>query len=79
MYHTLDLMVIVGPGLDELVQFVPRTGGGSHITVTFQDVVTGDVSMTHCTCDQLLYCIQCRRVGSSGHEVTNDTETYWYE
>lgn len=68
-------MMVVGPGLDQGVQLVPRTGSLADVTVTLQHVVLGYPSGFYSAVDQTLDCVYRKVVRYVRSEISHDAET----
>lgn len=68
--------MVVGPGLYQRVQLVPRTGSLTDVTVTLQHVVLGYPSGFHSTVDQTLDSVYRQVVRNVRSEISHDTETF---
>lgn len=69
-------MMVVGPGLDQGIQLLPRTGSLAHVTVTLQHVVLCYPSGSHSAVDQTLNCVYRQVVRYVRCEISHDTETF---
>lgn len=69
-------MMVMGPGLDQGIQLVPRTGSLTDITVTLQHVVLGYPSGSHSAVDQTLDCVYRQVVRYVRSEISHDAETF---
>lgn len=67
--------MVVGPGLDQGVQLVPRTGSLAYVTVTLQHVIQGYPSGSRSAVDQTLYCVYRQVVRYVRSEISHDAET----
>lgn len=70
------LVIVMGPGVNQGIQLVPRTESLAHVTVTLQRVVLGYPSGFHSAVNQTLDCVYRLVVRNMRSEISHDVETF---